>query len=302
MLSFKHKVFLEVTQQLSFTKASEAMFISQPAVSKHIQNLEEYYKCRLFERNGRVVSLTEAGKILYNHLLTARSLAREIEFDIGSLNDKRHLEGELKLGASTTVALYVLPPVLSAFGKQNPGVSMSLLNRNSENILKALLNNEIDLGIIEGKDKMSKVSSQLFLNDEVVPVCSARSYLTKQTTYPVAALKEIPLALRELGSGTLASLKAALKKNGIELNDLKITIRLGGTEALKNFILADDCLGFLPMKSIVKELNNGELKRLFIDGLNITRNFYFVQRYGDENSGVNDAFIRFAKNHYNVKL
>jgi DNA-binding transcriptional LysR family regulator len=302
MLSFKHKVFLEVTQQLSFTKASEAMFISQPAVSKHIQNLEEYYKCRLFERNGRVVSLTEAGKILYNHLLTARSLAREIEFDIGSLNDKRHLEGELKLGASTTVALYVLPPVLSAFGKQNPGVSMSLLNRNSENILKALLNNEIDLGIIEGKDKMSKVSSQLFLNDEVVPVCSARSYLTKQTTYPVAALKEIPLALRELGSGTLASLKAALKKNGIELNDLKITIRLGGTEALKNFILADDCLGFLPMKSIVKELNNGELKRLFIDGLNITRNFYFVQRYGDENSGVNDAFIKFAKNHYNVKL
>lgn len=302
MLSFKHKVFLEVTQQLSFTKASEAMFISQPAVSKHIQNLEEYYKCRLFERNGRLVSLTEAGKILYNHLLTARSLAREIEFDIGSLNDKRHLEGELKLGASTTVALYVLPPVLSAFGKQNPGVSMSLLNRNSENILKALLNNEIDLGIIEGKDKMSKVSSQLFLNDEVVPVCSARSYLTKQTTYPVAALKEIPLALRELGSGTLASLKAALKKNGIELNDLKITIRLGGTEALKNFILADDCLGFLPMKSIVKELNNGELKRLFIDGLNITRNFYFVQRFGDENSGVNDAFIRFAKNHYNVKL
>ncbi len=302
MLSFKHKVFLEVTQQLSFTKASEAMFISQPAVSKHIQNLEEYYKCRLFERNGRVVSLTEAGKILYNHLLTARSLAREIEFDIGSLNDKRHLEGELKLGASTTVALYVLPPVLSAFGKQNPGVSMSLLNRNSENILKALLNNEIDLGIIEGKDKMSKVSSQLFLNDEVVPVCSARSYLTKQTTYPVDALKEIPLALRELGSGTLASLKAALKKSGIELNDLKITIRLGGTEALKNFILADDCLGFLPMKSIVKELNNGELKRLFIDGLNITRNFYFVQRYGDENSGMNDSFIRFAKNHYNVKL
>lgn len=302
MLSFKHKVFLEVTEQLSFTKASEAMFISQPAVSKHIQNLEEHYKCRLFERNGRVVSLTEAGKILYNHLLTARSLARQIEFDIGSLNDKHHLQGQLKLGASTTVALYILPPVLSAFGKQNPGVSMSLLNRNSDNILKALLNNEIDLGIIEGKDKMSKVNSQLFLNDEVVPVCSSGSYLSKQSTYPVVALKEIPLALRELGSGTLASLKEALRKNGIELNDLKITIRLGGTEALKNFILADDCLGFLPMKSIVKELNNGELKRLFIDGLHITRNFYFVQRHGDENSGMNDAFIRFAKRHYNVKL
>lgn len=302
MLSFNHKVFLEVVQQLSFTKASEVMFISQPAISKHIQNLEEHYKCRLFERNGRVISLTDAGKILYDHLLTARSLAKQIEFDIGAIIDKRHLEGELKLGASTTVALYILPPVLSAFRKQNREVSISLLNRNSENILKALLNNEIDLGIIEGKDKMSKVNSQLFLNDEVVPVCSAGSYLTKRSSYPLTALKEIPLALRELGSGTLAALKQALKKKGIELAELKICLRLGGTEALKNFILADDCLGFLPLKSIVKELKNGELKRLYINDLSITRHFYFIQRYGDENSGMNDAFIRFAKRHYNVKL
>jgi DNA-binding transcriptional LysR family regulator len=302
MLSFNHKVFLEVAQQLSFTKASEAMFISQPAISKHIQNLEEHYKCRLFERNGRVISLTDAGKILYDHLLTARSLAKQIEFDIGAIIDKRHLEGELKLGASTTVALYILPPVLSAFRKQNREVSISLLNRNSENILKALLNNEIDLGIIEGKDKMSKVNSQLFLNDEVVPVCSAGSYLTTRSSYPLTALKDIPLALRELGSGTLAALKQALKKKGIELAELKICLRLGGTEALKNFILADDCLGFLPLKSIVKELKNGELKRLYIDDLSITRHFYFIQRYGDENSGMNDAFIRFAKRHYNVKL
>jgi DNA-binding transcriptional LysR family regulator len=302
MLSFNHKVFLEVAQQLSFTKASESMFISQPAISKHIRNLEEHYKCRFFERNGRVVSLTEAGKILYEHLLTARSLAKQIEFDIGSIKDKRHLEGELKLGASTTVALYILPPVLSAFRKQNPEVSISLLNRNSENILKALLNNEIDLGIIEGKDKMSQVNSQLFLNDEVIPVCSAGSYLTRQSHYPIASLKDIPVALRELGSGTLAALKQALKKKGIELTDLKICLRLGGTEALKNFILADDCLGFLPSKSIVKELKNGELKRLFIDDLSITRHFYFIQRYGDENSGMNDTFIKFSKRHYNVKL
>lgn len=302
MLSFNHKVFLEVAQQLSFTKASEAMFISQPAVSKHIHNLEEYYKCRLFERNGKATTLTDAGKVLYQHLLTARSLVKQIEFDIGSIHDKRHLEGELRLGASTTVALYILPPVLSAFRKQNPDVPISLLNRNSENIRTALLNNEIDLGIIEGKDKMSKVSSQLFLTDEVVPVCAHGSYLAKQPNYSIEAIKRIPLALRELGSGTLAAVKQALKKNGIELTDLQICLRLGGTEALKNFILADDCLGFLPMKSIAKELKNGELVRLFIDGLTIIRHFYFIQRQGDEKSGMNDAFIRFAKRHYNIKL
>ena len=302
MLSINHKVFLEVAQHLSFTKASEALFISQPAVSRHIQNLEEHYKCRLIERNGRIISLTKAGTILYKHLLNAQSLAKQIEFDLSSLNEQSHLEGTLKLGASTTVALYIIPPVLSAFRKQNEGVSISLLNRNSENVLKALLANEIDLGIIEGKEKMSKVSSQLFLNDEVVPVCSAGSYLAKKLHYKVKELKNIPVALRELGSGTLAALKQALKNKGIDLTDLKISLRLGGTEALKNFILADDSLGFLPSKSVVKELKNGELVRLFFDDLTIVRNFYFIQRFGDENSGMNNAFIRFAKRHYNIKL
>lgn len=299
MLSYNHLVFIEVAKHLSFTKASEVLFISQPAISKHIHNLEEHYKTPLFERKKGAVTLTLAGKILQQHLQTAASLAQQIEFDIGSIYNQQLLKGELKLGASTTIALYVIPPVLSAFRKQNEGVKISLLNRNSENVMTALLNHEIDLAIVEGKDKMANVSSRYFLAEKVIAVCASKSYLAKQTHYSVAELQHIPLSLRERGSGTLVAIGQALVEHGLKTSDLNVCMRLGGTEALKNFILADDSLGFLPLKAVAKELERGELVQLHIDGLNIERHFYFVQRIGDENNGMNKAFIKFAKQHYN---
>lgn len=302
MLSFNHLVFIEVAKHLSFTKAAEILFISQPAISKHIRNLEEHYKTSLFERKKGVVSLTEAGKILQHHLQVASSLTKQIEFDLGSVNHKHLLKGELRLGASTTIALYIIPAVLSAFRKKNRAVKISLLNRNSENVMEALLGHEIDLAIIEGKDKMADVTSQYFLTEKVIAVCSAKSYLTKKHKYSLQELKDIPISIRERGSGTLAAISQALLAHEIKIIDLNICMRLGGTEALKNFILADDSLGFLPLKAVAKELERGELVQLEIEDLDIDRHFYFIQRLGDKNSGINKEFIKFADNHYNVLL
>jgi len=301
MLSFKHEVFLEVAQLKSFTKASQSLYISQPAITKHIKKLEEDYKTSLFERKGNTIALTPAGEILVEALVKAKNIERQLEFDISTNRDQYSAKGELKLGASTTVALYIIPAVLSEFHQKHPHVMISLLNRNSENVLKALLDREIDLGIMEGKNKPSIVNSQLFLTDEVIPVCSSSSPLARKQKLYVEEIKKHPVALRERGSGTLAALKYALSTVGIKLSDLNVSVRLGGTEALKNFILADQCIGFLPMRSVAKELTNGSLVRLFIEGLSITRQFYFIQRHGDEKDGLSNAFLRFAKTHYNLK-
>ena len=301
MLSFKHEVFLEVAQLKSFTKASQALFVSQPAISKHIKQLEEDYKTSLFERRGNTIALTQAGQILLDALIKARGLEKQLQFDISTHHDPYSAKGELKLGASTTVALYIIPPVLSGFHQKHPHVKISLLNRNSESILKALLDHDIDLGIMEGKNKVSMVNSQLFLTDEVIPVCSASSRLAKKPTLQISDVHQYKVALRERGSGTLAALKYALSSQGIKLSDLDVSVRLSGTEALKNFILADECIGFLPMRSVAKELANGTLTRLYIDGLSITRQFYFIQRHGDKNNGLSNAFLKFAKTHYNIK-
>jgi DNA-binding transcriptional LysR family regulator len=302
MLSYNHEVFLEVARQLSFTKASQVLFISQPAITKHIQQLEKQYKASLFDRKGSFIALSKAGHILFDFLMQAKAIEKQLEYEINTQRDQYQAKGELKMGASTTIALYVIPFVLSGFRKKYPEVKISLLNRNTENITKALLEKEIDLAIVEGKNKSSVVNSQPFLTDEVIPICSAQSYLAKKGKFTIDEIKDIPIVLRERGSGTLAVVKQALGAHGINLSDLKISIRLGGTEALKNFVLADECLGFLSMRAVSKELASGDLIRLYIEGLTVVRQFYFIQRHGDENHGLNDAFIRFAKSYYNIKL
>lgn len=302
MLSFSHEVFYEVATQLSFSKAAASLYISQPAITKHIQSLEKQYKVSLFERKGITVSLTAEGKILLEYITRGRELQRQLAFDITRQKNLHQAKGSLTLGTSTTISLYVIPPVFSAFHQQYPNFDLKLVNRNSENILKALLDQEIDLAITEGKNNITSVRYQFFLTDEVVPVCSARSHLARRKSIPAEELKDIPVALRERGSGTLSAVAEALQKCRLSIGDIRNKIVLGGTEALKNFLLDDTCLGFLPLRSVAKQLKNGELVKLSIPGLTINRAFYFMQRRGSEADRINQLFIKQALAHYNKKL
>ncbi|MFT3824501.1 MAG: LysR substrate-binding domain-containing protein [Chitinophagaceae bacterium] len=302
MLSFSHEVFFEVATHLSFSKAAGALYISQPAITKHIQSLEKHYKVSLFERKGNSVSLTAEGKILLEYVMQGRELQRQLSFDITRQKNLHQAKGSLTLGTSTTISLYVIPPVFSAFHQQYPNIELKLVNRNSENILKALLDHEIDLAITEGKNNIPSVRNQFFITDEVIPVCSAKSSLVKKKTIKPEELKTIPVALRERGSGTLAAVTEALQKCKLSIADIQHKIVLGGTEALKNFLLDDTCLGFLPLRSVARQLQNGELVRLNVTGLHIHREFYFVQRRGSEADRINQLFIKQATNHYNKKL
>ena len=302
MLHFSHEVFLEVARQLSFTRAAETLYISQPAISKHIKSLEEQYHITLFERKGNSIALTDQGNLLFEYLKKAKELQRQLEFDISSFADKKQARGSLIVGASTTVALYVIPKVLSAFHQKYPEIQLRLVNRNSENILKALLDHEIDFGVMEGRNKITSAKYQYFISDEVIPVCSSKSSLAKKKNIKVQELKDIPVALRERGSGTLAAVVEALEKYGLKITDLNTRIILGGTEALKNFVLSDTCLGFLPLRSVLAQIKTGELTRISIPGLKISREFYFVQRQGSEHDKINNLFIKLALQQYNKKL
>ena len=299
MLNFSHEIFFEVAKQLSFSKAANALFISQPAISKHIKSLEEQYHISLFERKGSFIILTGEGKLLFEYLHKAKEIQRQLEFDITSYTNKKNAKGSLTIGASTTVALYVIPKVLSAFHQKYPAIQLRLINRNSENILKALLDREIDFGIMEGKNKITSAKYKFFLKDEVIPVCSAKSNLAKRKKILPEELKDTPVALRERGSGTLSAVEEGLRKCGVSISGLNTKIILGGTEALKNFLLDDTSLGFLPLRSVIKQLKTGELVRVNIPGLHITREFYFVQRQGSENDKINNLFIKLAAQHYN---
>lgn len=299
MISTRHEIFLTVAQHKSFSKASQALYISQPAISNHIKTLEEFYKTKLFDRKGIHIEMTQAGKLLFEKVTEVKRIQEQTEFEISTIRDVLQAKGELKLGASTTVALYILPKVLSSFNQHYPQTNISLLNRNSELVMEALLNQDINLGIIEGRSKLTHVAYQPFLTDKVVAVCSRNSPIAKRKNYQLKEIVSMPLAIRERGSGTLSALKYTLEKHKIKISDLNIKVRLGGTEALKNFLIESDSLGFLPQRSVRKELTYGELTEINFEDLHIERNFYFIERKG-ENSELNKSFIRMAQKLYNL--
>ncbi len=297
MLSTRHEIFLEVATHLSFSRAGETLFISQPAISKHMKMLEAYYKTNLFERKGNSIFLSKAGLLLYQRLQEAKKIQNQLEFELSVMEDQLNAKGQLKLGASTTVALYIIPKILSAFHQKYPNVKISLLNRNTETIVKALTDQEIDMGIVEGKKKHSGIVYQPFLQDEVVAVCSSKSSIANLRAIPVKDIVKFPIVLREQGSGTLEALKYALARNGIKLSDLNVQVRLAGTEALKNFLREDNCLGFLPRGSIGRELSDGDLVAVKIEQFEIVRDFFFIQRRGTESNVLTRGFINFCKSY-----
>lgn len=269
--------------------------MSQPAISKHIKALETFYKTPLFERTGNAVRLTKGGLLLLARLKETKKIQNQLEFELSVLKNHLKAKGQLKLGASTTVALYIIPKILSAFHQKYPDVKISLLNRNTDTITKALLDQDIDIGIVESKKKNSAILYQPFITDEVVAVCSAKSPIAKKRVLTLQEIQQYPVVLREQGSGTLSALKYNLEKHGIKLSGLKVNVRLAGTEALKNFLREDNCLGFLPKGAVLKELEDGDLVAVKIEKFQIIRDFYFIQRQGADSNELNKAFIRFCK-------
>lgn len=298
MIAFKYRVFFEVAANLSFTKAAELLYISQPAVSKHIQNLESELGIPLFERRGNAVTLTHPGEKLLEYLHKARHLEKMVQSDIEIFRNQQEITGELKVGSSTTISLYVLPEILSSFHKKFPKIRILLINRNSENIINALQDKSIDLAIVESSHKINSLNYSPFIEDEIIPVCSSRSPYADQTITPEDLIK-IPLVLRERGSGTLGVITEAFEKEGLKLGDLNIIARLGGTEALKNFLLKDESVGFLSRLAVAEELENNKLRKLEISGITLSRKMYFITRKGENRTGHIRSFIQEANDHYN---
>ena len=298
MIAFHFKTFFQVASNLSFSKAAEHLYISQPAVSKNIKKLETELGVALFERRGSNITLTLAGEKLLEYLRRAHLIEKEIYTDIEIIKDEIHARGELKVGASTTISLYVLPRVLSAFHKKFPKIKILLINRNSENVLKSLSNHEIDLAIVEGGNTLNSLDYHPFISDDIIPVCSHQSpYGLKKLN--VSELTEIPLVMREHGSGTRSVLADALDSIGVKMNELNVIARLGGTEVMKNYLLEDVAIGFLSRRAVEKELKFKQLREVKIKNLQITRPFTFAVRKGEEVSGMLKELVKTAESIYN---
>lgn len=298
MSDFRLRVFSSVAKNLSFTKSSQELFISQPAITKHIQELETMYQTRLFERMGNKILLTDAGRLLLEHCEKILEDYGRLEYEMNLLRNEH--TGELRLGASTTIAQYVLPPLLARFIEKFPQVSLSLFSGNSSEVEKALQEHRIDLALVEGNTRQPNLKYTPFLQDELVAIVHTHSKWMDYDEITLDELKEVPLVLRERGSGTLDVLITALHKHNIKLSDLTIRMHLGSTESIKLFLENSECMGILSIRSINKELYSGKFKVLDIKDLVMFREFDFVQLQGQD-TGLPALFMQFA-NHYKEKL
>lgn len=298
MSDFRLKVFQSVAKNLSFTKASQELFVSQPAITKHIQELETCYRARLFDRQGNKISLTEAGKLLLEHSERILDDYKRLEYEMHLLHNE--YRGELRLGASTTIAQYVLPPLLANFIGKFPQVNLSLLNGNSRGIEIALQEHRIDLGLVEGIFRLPTLKYAPFLQDELVAVVRTNSKLLLPDEITPEDLSRIPLVLRERGSGTLDVFERALSEHNLKLSSLRVLMYLGSTESIKLFLEHTDCMGIVSIRSVDRELLAGQLRVVEIKGMAMSREFNFVQLQGQE-SGLSQVFMQFAL-HHNKKL
>ena len=298
-MDFRLKVFLTVADRLSFTKAASELFITQPAVSKHIRELEEEYKIKLFERNGSKIAVTKAGHLLLQHTKRLFEIYRDIDFDMSALIHEQR--GLLRVGASTTLSQYIIPPVLARFHQKMKEVKITLINGNTEQIEKSLLEKEIEVGIVEGQLKNKGIKYTPFLKDELVLVCKANHSLSKKNEITKEDLLKMQFLMREQGSGTLEVIEYGLKTFNVSLDQLDVQMQLGSTESIKSYLLNSNCVAFISIHAVSKELKNNQLTILDIKNFSNERNFYIVTLQGKSTALV-DLLITDILNHYNLKL
>ena len=287
--NFRLKVFRAVAARMSFRKAAEDLFLTQPAVTLQIKALENDLGVRLFDRGGAGISLTRQGSLLLSYANKVAMLVADAERELGS--SEGQVSGELRLGVSTTIAQYVLPRLLRAFLDEHPRVQFSLHSGNTSQIVECLLDGEVSLGLIEGPSRERGVHVEPFMEDELVLITPSNF---ESDHLPRGEFVEVSLLMREHGSGSRRVVEKALEKAGLRLKAFKKVIDVDSTEAIKSAVEAGLGVGFVSRWAISNELELGKLKVARVDGVKITRHFALITPTGPEPHGPAAAFRTFA--------
>ncbi len=288
------QVFHTVARLLSFTKAADALHMTQPAVTFQVRQLEEYFNTRLFDRTHNRISLTEAGKQVYAHAGRIFQLYEEMESAVRELTGD--ISGVLMVGASMSVAEYMLPSLLGDFKKRFPDVNIRLKVTNTDGIVSMIEDNEIDLAVVEAPVSNKNLVVELCKADQLVLVVSPGHELCKQKKVDAAQLMEYPYICREEGSGTREVIHDYLKSAGLSASDMNIIMELGSPEAIKGSIEINMGISILSHTAIAKELQLGTLVGIPLDPP-LERPFSFVHQKQKFRVQAMEELLNFARNY-----
>ena len=286
------QVFHAVAKQSSFTKAAETLFMTQPAVTFQIKQLEEHFNTRLFDRGHGRISLTAAGEVVLEYAERILSLSAELDTRISELTGE--VQGLLLIGASMTIAEFMLPRVLGEFKVAYPGVKARLTVANSETVEHGVAAHSLDIGLIEAPSHLPSLSTEDCCEDELQVVCAPSHPLAKLKSVSPKQLAQYPYISREHGSGTREVTDSYFRRAGIAAEDLNTVMELGSPDAIKGVV--ETGLGFAVMSRVIvaKEKQLGALVALPLSP-RLTRTLSLVYPKEKFRSRLVTSFVSFAK-------
>lgn len=285
------EIFTKVAELKSFSKAAQAIYLTQPTVSQHISSLENYLGTKLFDRLGKEVALTKAGEILYRYAKQITALRGEAQQALDHFLGKK--TGHLILGASTIPGEYILPPLLGQFKTLYPEIRITLRIGDTEKIVTELLGGTIELGIIGAKIIHTRLKYSPFVEDELIVVVPKGHRWWQRKSIDVQELADEPFIMREEGSGTRISMEKRLRKLGISSDDLKIIAEVGSTTAVKQAIKANLGTSLISEMAVEEEIRLKILKKIPIKKVRFNRTFFIIQDKKRTTSPLCKSLIQF---------
>lgn len=251
------QVFHAVAKQLSFTKAAEVLFMTQPAVTFQIKQLEEHFNTRLFDRGHGRISLTPAGEVVLGYAERILGLSSEMDVRLSEMTGE--IGGSLMVGASTTIAEFLLPRILGEFKSTFPNVRSRLIVGNSEAIENRILEHTIDIGFIESPSHEPNLECEACCDDELVVICSPRFPLARSKELTPQKLLEHAYISREPGSGTREFTESYLRQHGVTTDQMNVVMELGSPIALNGVVETGLGFAIASRASVVKGQRLGDL-------------------------------------------
>ena len=293
--NYRLTVFRAVAAQRSFRRAAEQLYLTQPAVTQQIKALEEVVGQPLFDRSGREVALTAAGTLLLSYAEESGALLEAAATALAAL--KGRLSGTLRMAASTTIAQYILPPLLGAFLRLHPEVHVELESTNTESVADAVAAGRASLGLVEGPPHAGQLRAEVWRPDELVLLVPPSHEWAAEGAITLEEFAAAPLLMRERGSGTREVIETTLEAAGLPARDLRIVMELNSTEAILGSIESGVGVGFVSRSAIHRQLALGTLGVVAVSGVTIPRDLLLLTPPGPEPAGPAAAMLELLRQH-----
>ena len=285
--------FCAVVERKSFSQAAERLGVTQPAVSLQIRSLEQRLGRQLLDRSGRRVEPTEAGRLLYASaqrlLALEEHLLEELQAD-----DEGAVTGTLELGASTGPGGTVVPLLLCEFHELHADVRVRLTVSDTQTLVDQVANRELELGIVGAARRHRGVTFEPFFRDEVVLACPAGHQLAGKTI-SLDDLKNEQLIVMQEGAGVRQVIEDELRKAGLRLRDLDISLELGLQESVRSAVLAGHGIAFISRLAVDADLDEGRVATARVRGLDPVREIFLARASGRSETRAARAFVAFAQ-------